>query len=95
MSILVVGGAGHIGGQAATRVAQAGLTPVVYTDLVVYAAEAVARSQSCPSAEGTAPARYGRASGDGSAVYVGSSGGSRVFRVRTVTCAGSQVSNGG
>ena len=31
--------------------------------------------------------RYGRESGHGSAVYVGSSDGSRAFGVRTLTCA--------
>jgi galactokinase len=40
--------------------------------------------------------RYGRESGHGSAVFVGSSDGSRAFGVRTLTCAaGSQLSNGG
>ena len=34
MSILIVGGAGYIGSQTAKRVAQAGLTPVVFDNLV-------------------------------------------------------------
>jgi len=39
--------------------------------------------------------RYARESGRASAVYVGSSDGSRAFGVRTLTCADSQLSNGG
>ena len=39
--------------------------------------------------------RYGRESGHGSAVYFGSSDGSRAFGVRTLTCADLQMSNGG
>ena len=34
MSILIVGGAGYIGSQTAKRVAQAGLEPVVFDNLV-------------------------------------------------------------
>src|SRR5438552_11439349 len=34
MSILVVGGAGYIGSQIAKRIARAGLTPIVFDNLV-------------------------------------------------------------
>ena len=39
--------------------------------------------------------RYGSESGHGSAVYVGSSDGSRAFGVRTLNGLRSQLSNGG
>lgn len=39
--------------------------------------------------------RYGRASGRGSAVYVGSSDGSRAFGVRTLTCSGRPLARHG
>ena len=65
------------------------------------AAAAAARSRSWPSAagerngnvtatwaRGQIAERYGRESGHGSAVYVGSSDGSRAFGVRTLRCSG-------